>query len=200
MAEHYYTARPKAASRPEETEATLRGVRLHFVTDAAVFSRGKVDKGTKLLIDHLPLPATGDVLDLGCGYGPIGLVAAALSPEARVWLVDVNERATALARANAKRNGIANVEVLSGDGFAPVAGKTFSLIASNPPIRAGKAVIYPWVEQALEHLAPGGQLFVVARTSHGAKSLARKIEEVFGACEEVGKGSGYRVLAGRRGD
>lgn len=200
MAEHYYTSRPQAASRPLEAKATLRGVEFTFITDAAVFSRGKVDRGTRLLIDHLPLPASGDALDLGCGYGPVGLVIARLSPAARVWLVDVNERAATLAKANARRNGIDNVEVLSGDGFAPVSDKQFSLIASNPPIRAGKAVIYPWVEQAAERLTPGGRLFLVARTSQGAKSLGRKIEEVFGTCEEVGKGAGYRVLAGRRSE
>lgn len=200
MSEHYYTARPTAPSRPEEVTASLRGLSLSFVTDAAVFSRGKVDKGTRLLIERLPLPVDGDALDLGCGYGPVGLVIAGLSPKARVWLIDVNERAVALAAANARRNGIDNVTVQAGDGFAPVEGRQFRLIASNPPIRAGKEVIYPWVEQAYDHLVPGGRVVFVIRTSHGAKSLARKIEEVFGRSDELGKGSGFRVLSGVKVD
>src|SRR5690625_4947250 len=104
MTEHYYTPRPTAPSRPGEVTASLRGLSLSFTTDAAVFSKGKVDKGTRLLIERLPLPVVDDALDLGCGYGPVGLVVAALSPEARVWLVDVNERAVALAATNARRN------------------------------------------------------------------------------------------------
>lgn len=198
VAEHYFTSRPRAASRPGEIEAELRGIPFTLTTDAAVFSGGRVDKGTRLLIDALPLPATGDALDLGCGYGPIGLAIAAVSPDVTVSLVDINERATALAASNARRHGLANVRVYTGNGFEPVEGERFALIASNPPIRAGKRVIYPWVERAYEHLLSDGQLFVVVRTRQGAKSLARKIEEVFGRCDEMSKGSGYRVLAATR--
>lgn len=196
--DHYFTPRPQAPSRPGEVEAILRDKPFVFATDAAVFSRGKVDKGTRLLIDALPLPADGDALDLGCGYGPIGLVIAALSPEAHVWLVDVNERAAALAEANARRNRVPNVTVRTGNGFDAVPGQRFALIASNPPIRAGKAVIYPWVERAYEHLVPEGRVLFVVRTNQGAQSLARKIEEVFDRCDEVAKGAGYRVLSGIR--
>lgn len=199
MSEHYFTAQPSAARRTEEVVETLRGREYVFLTDAGVFSRGRVDKGTRLLIEHLPLPAGGDVLDIGCGYGPIGLVVAAESPDANVLMVDVNERAVELARRNLQRNGVANAQVVVGNGFDVVGDRHFSLIASNPPIRAGKRVIYPWVEAAHERLLPGGKLLMVARTSQGAKSLARKIEEVFGNVGEPGKGSGYRILEGVRG-
>lgn len=194
VAEHYFTPRPDAPTRPREVTDTLRGIRFTFATDAAVFSRGKVDKGTRLLIDQLPVPVVGKALDLGCGYGPIGLTVAACSPDAHVLLVDINERAVSLAARNAKRNGITNVTVRAGDGFAAAGDDRFALIASNPPIRAGKRVIYPWVEQAYEHLLPGGLLMVVARTNQGAQSLARKVQDVFGHCEEAAKGAGYRVL------
>lgn len=196
--DHYFTPRPGAPSDPSPITAQLRGRSFVFTTDAGVFSKGRVDKGTRLLIDALPLPVEGEGLDLGCGYGPVGLVMAALSPAASVWLVDVNERAVALATTNAIANGLTNVTAVAGDGFVPVHGRRFQLIASNPPIRAGKAVVYPWVEQAYDHLTPGGQLLMVVRTKQGAKSLARKIEEVFGHCAEVSKGAGYRVLAGVR--
>lgn len=199
MSEHYFTARPSTARRPEEVVETLRGREYVFLTDAGVFSKGRVDTGTRILIEHLPLPAAGDVLDVGCGYGPIGLVIAAESPEARVLMVDVNERAVELARRNLQRNGVANAEVVVGDGFDAVGAGRFSLIVSNPPIRAGKRVIYPWVDEAYERLEPGGKLLMVARTSQGAKSLARKIADVFGHVAEPGRGSGYRVLEAVRG-
>lgn len=198
MTDHYYTPNPAAPPRPKEIADTLKGISLSFTTDAAVFSRDKIDNGTRLLIEQLPLPATGNVLDLGCGYGPIGLTIAKCSPDARVWLVDVNERAVSLAERNARRNGVDNAVVRAGDGFAPVEGKLFSLIVSNPPIRAGKRVIYPWVDKAFATLEAGGVLMLVARTSQGAKSLARKVADVFGRCDEVAKGSGYRVLKGTK--
>lgn len=194
MTEHYYTAKPRAAHRPGEVVETLRGREYVFLTDAGVFSRGRIDPGTRLLIEHLPLPAEGDVLDVGCGYGPIGLVIAAESPEARVLMVDVNERAVDLARRNLARNGVDNAEVMAGDGVAATGERRFSLIVSNPPIRAGKRVVYPWVDEAHARLVPGGRLLMVIRTSQGAKSLARKFSEVFGNVSERAKGGGYRVL------
>jgi len=194
VSEHYYTRRPAAAHRPREVREELRGRSYVFATDAAVFSRRRLDPGTRLLIEHLPLPATGQALDLGCGYGPVGIVIAAESPGARVWLVDVNERAVELARRNLSLNGIVNAEVRQGDGFDPVAGMTFTLIASNPPIRAGKRVVYAWVEEAHRRLEPRGRLLMVARTSQGARTLARHMAAVFGGCREVAKGGGYRVL------
>ncbi|MFO7264882.1 MAG: class I SAM-dependent methyltransferase [Limnochordales bacterium] len=194
MTEHYYTAKPQAPHRPREVAIELRGRRYVFLTDAGVFSKGRVDPGTRLLIEHLPLPVTGWALDLGCGYGAIGLVIAAESPQAQVLMVDVNERAVELARKNLARNGVRNAQVLVSDGYAAVGDVRFALIASNPPIRAGKRVIYPWVDEAYARLEPGGRLLMVARTSQGAKSLAKKIAEVFGNVTEVAKGSGYRVM------
>ena len=194
MSEHYFTERPRAEHRPLEIREYVWGRPFVFATDAAVFSRRRLDPGTRLLIEHLPLPVAGNALDLGCGYGPVGIVIAALSPDARVWMVDINERAVELARRNAAANSVANVEVRNGDGFAPVEGVVFRLIASNPPIRAGKRVVYAWVEQAHAHLEPGGRLMMVARTSQGARTLARHMEAVFGHVREVAKGSGYRVI------
>ncbi|MBO8142719.1 MAG: class I SAM-dependent methyltransferase [Firmicutes bacterium] len=198
MAEHYFTARPSASHRIREVREELRGRPFSFLTDAGVFAKRRVDPGTRLLIRCLPLPVEGNALDLGCGYGPIGTVIGALSPGARVFLIDVNERAADLARRNLERNGVTGAQVLVGDGFEPVAGTRFVLIASNPPLRAGKRVVYEWVRQAFDRLVPGGCLFMVARTSQGALSLARHMESVFGRVEEVAKGGGYRVLSARR--
>lgn len=178
----------------------LRSRRFVFTTDQGVFSRAHVDAATRLLIDALPLPVAGNALDLGCGYGPIGLVIAAFSPEATVYLTDVNQRAIELAAANARANQLENVVVRLGPGFEPVLGLQFSLIATNPPIRAGKRVVYPLLEAARDHLVPGGSLMVVVRTKQGAATMAAKLAEIFGEVQEVEKASGLRVYRARRAE
>lgn len=197
-ADHYFTRTPGSAHAHLEWEAVLRGRRLRFVTDAGVFSRTRVDPGTRLLIDSIEVPQRGNVLDLGCGYGPLGIAMAALQPAAFVYLVDVNERAAGLARLNLAKNGIRNAEVRVGEGFAPVADLRFALIASNPPMRAGKEVVYPLVEQSHAHMERGGRLWLVALTRQGAKTLARKVEEVYGNVAVAERGGGYRVLVAER--
>jgi 16S rRNA (guanine1207-N2)-methyltransferase len=174
----------------------IRGRRLSFVTDAGVFARGKLDRGTRLLIDAVDVPEGSDVLDLGCGYGPIGIAVAVMCPTCRVYMTDVNERACELAHRNALRNGVPNVQVRRGPGFQPVAGMKFDLVLSNPPIRTGKQVLFGIIEEATKHLKPGGRLVLVARTRQGAKTLLRKLAEVFPTAREVEKGGGYRVMEG----
>lgn len=166
-------------------------------TDAGVFSRAGIDHGTELLLEALVLPAGARVLvDLGCGYGPIGLAMAAMAPEARVYLIDPNERACELARANAGRNGLPNIEVLQGEGLALVPDQ-IDLIATNPPIRAGKKVVYGLMREAAGRLVAGGELWTVIRTSQGAKSLEAELRRLFPEVEEVEKGGGFRVYRGR---
>ncbi len=169
------------------------------MTDAGVFARGKLDRGTRLLIEAVDIPEGSVVLDLGCGYGPIGIAAAVLCPTCRVYMIDVNERACGLTRRNATLNGAANVEVRCGAGFQPVKGMKFDLVLSNPPIRAGKRVLFGIIEEAAQHLKPGGRLVLVAQTKQGAKSLLRKLAEVFPTAREVEKGGGYRVMEGVAG-
>lgn len=195
MAEqHYFTQNPDAPHRERVITETLRGRQYRFITDTGVFSKDRVDKGTRILIETMQLPAAGKILDLGCGYGPIGVVAADLAPDCFVYLVDVNRRAVELAKRNLELNGINNAAVYLGDGFAPVAEHKFSLIVSNPPIRAGKKVIYPMMETAKEHLVEGGRLCIVIRTKQGAKSMQKHLEAVFGNLEILIIDSGYRVL------
>lgn len=179
----------------------LRGVELVLTTDAGVFSRGRVDPGTRLLIEAMRLPEAGPILDLGCGYGPIGLTAAKLRPDLEVHLVDVNERAVALARRNAAANGIRNVRIVQGDGFAPFPPEMrFAAIYTNPPYRAGKAAVYAMAQQAHERLLPGAFFACVGRTKQGVKSLARHLETLFAEVREVEKGGGYRVLEAIKGE
>ncbi len=197
MAEQYFSRKPSAPHRALEFTAVLRGRPFTFGTDSAVFSRREVDAGTRLLIDALAVGPSESLLDLGCGYGPIGVAVAATVQGGRVVMTDVNRRAVALSRKNAEANRV-RVEVREGELFAPVEGLAFDHIASNPPIRAGKAVVHGIVEGAPAHLLEGGSLWLVARTQQGAPSLMRKMEEVFGNAEVVSRGGGFRVLRSTR--
>lgn len=194
MSEHYYTARPTTAHEEITFTATLRGMEFTFHTDAAVFSRNRIDFGSTLLIEVMQLHPAATVLDLGCGYGPIGMVAARLAPQGRTYMVDVNERAAELARRNLEANGVTNAEVRTGDGIEPVSDLAFDVVVTNPPFRAGKAVVYAMVDGAHKVLKPGGALWVVIQTKQGAPSMKKKLQEVFGDVEDVERESGYHVF------
>lgn len=199
-ADHYYTPLPSAASEERTVEARLRGVHLRFVTDAGVFSKKGIDKGTQLLIEHVPLPETGRVLDLGCGYGPIGITLAKVRPDLDVVMVDVNARAVLLAERNAALNGVANVRIEQGDGVAFLEQEgAYAAIVSNPPYRAGKRIVFGLVEAAFERLEQGGGLTLVGQTKQGVKSLAKHVEKLFGHVKVLAKDGGYRVITASKG-
>lgn len=193
--DHYYSVDPSVEHDVREIEEVIRGVPLKLMTDAGVFSRERVDKGTRILLESLPLPEGGPILDLGCGYGPIGITLAKLLPDATVYMSDPNRRAVDLARKNAERNGAANVQVLEGEGYTPLPEEVrFRAIVTNPPFRAGKKVVYALVSEATTRLLPRGSFTCVAQTKQGAKSLRAHLEAVFGNVREVDKKGGYRVL------
>jgi len=198
MGDHYFSQRPSARGPARVFSVTLRGEALRIMTMPGVFSRRQVDPGTRLLIEHMEVRPADEFLDLGCGYGVVGLVAARLASRGRVVMVDINERALALARANIEANGLANAEALAGDGFAPVAGRVFDVIALNPPVRAGTSVVHRLIEGAVEHLRPGGRFYLVGRTRQGAVRLSEKMRQSFGNAEEIAKGGGYRLYLSRR--
>ncbi|MGH7751956.1 MAG: class I SAM-dependent methyltransferase, partial [Gemmatimonadales bacterium] len=162
-------------------------------TDRAVFAGRGLDRGSRVLIESMTVGPRDDILDLGCGYGVIGLAAAALAPQGWAHLVDVNERAVTLAQENAVRNGLGNVTAHLGDGIAPVVGLRFDLVLTNPPIRAGRPVVLRFFAGAHTVLRPGGRFLFVARTGQGARTLARHAEALFGAVTETAKGGGFRV-------
>lgn len=199
MAEQYFSRRPTSRRAPAEVRVSIRGHGFVFTSDAGVFSRGRLDRGTELLLEALDLGACESVLDLGCGYGVLGIVAARLSDGGRMILTDVNERAVALARRNLQANGIRNAEVRLGELYAPVADLRFDHIVCNPPIRAGRAVVDRIVSEAPDHLQEGGRLWLVARTRQGADSLRGRMAAVFGDAEVVRRGSGYKVLRATKG-
>jgi 16S rRNA (guanine1207-N2)-methyltransferase len=199
MTDHYYTANPDVDHETIEFTVTLRGVPLTLKSDAGVFSKHRVDRGSKLLIEALRLTERErKVVDLGCGYGPIGLTIASLLPQATVYLSDVNERAVGLAQTNAAVNRISNVRIAAGAGLTPFAGEKFDLIVTNPPIRTGKTTIYAMIEEGYAALNPGGRFVAVVATKQGAKSYERKLAEVFGNVVEWEKGGGFRVIAGEK--
>lgn len=193
--EHYFTPQPTSESASREITTRLRGEEYRFVTEAGVFSRSRIDPGTRLLANSLPLPEQGKMLDLGCGYGPVGIAAAKEQPKLEVVMVDVNQRAAELAKLNARLNGVTNVDVRSGEDFQVAPEQDFVIIATNPPIRAGKRVIYPLLTRAKEHLVPGGILYVVIRTRQGAASMEKHLETTYSRVETIARGSGYRVFA-----
>src|SRR3989442_14233504 len=141
MGEQYFARRPASRRRPAEIRVSVRGHPFTFLTDAGVFSRGDLDRGTELLLEALEVGPCELILDLGCGYGAIGIVAARLSDGGHVILTDVNERAVGLARKNVTANGVGNAEVRLGSLYEPVGGLAFDHILCNPPIRAGRGVV-----------------------------------------------------------
>ncbi len=197
MAEHYFTPSPTSEGGEREVTFSYRGKELVFSTGAGTFSRDRLDPGSELL-----LKAVGEIsglcADIGCGWGAIGLSLAAANPQARLVLTDINERAASLARENARRNGIVNADVLVADGLLGVQGP-LAWAVTNPPVRAGKAAVFSFFEQAFERLGPGGTFIVVLRKQQGAPSAKKRLAELFGNCETIARGAGYHVLRSVKG-
>ena len=193
MNDHYYTRVPQSESKPVGCEYTYRGVALTFQTDAGVFSKGEVDTGTRLLLEALPEEMSGEILDLGCGWGVIGISVAKKWPGTRVTMADVNTRALDLSRENAKRNG-AEVTCVESDGMAELAEKTFDAVVTNPPIRAGKQVIYKMFADAAAQLKPGGALYLVIRKQQGAESCMKYLQTIYDTVEKLDKSGGFWVI------
>lgn len=178
----------------------LRGRDFEFLTASGVFSHKRVDAGTRLLIESMRLPDAGEALDMGCGYGAIGITAAKLKPQLQVWMVDANRRAVALAEDNVQRNNVKNVQVLAGSLYEPVEGRSFDVILTNPPITAGiRKVVEPLMEGSTGHLKPGGSLQMVVRTTKGGSSITALLERYYGGFEILAKRGGYRVLMAELG-
>jgi 16S rRNA (guanine1207-N2)-methyltransferase len=197
MIEHYFTEKPKSKPDLGIIRTYLRDKLFEFITASGVFSKTRIDPGTRLLIESMTLPEKGYALDIGCGYGPVGIVAATLNPKLHVVMTDLNERALWLTKENAKSNGAENVEVRKGFLYEPVNDMKFETILSNPPTTAGMKIVLPIIEQAPQHLTKHGTLQIVVRSKISGKRLTTKIEETFGNIKIHARKSGYRVLTAK---
>ena len=196
MPDYYYTQEPASAHKERSITARALGLTLSFETDAGVFSKNELDPGSRLLIESMGA-LSGRVLDLGCGWGPVGTFLSLANPQAQLVMSDVNARALDLARRNLKNNGTA-AEVVESDGFESIEG-TFDHVVTNPPIRAGKALIYGLFDTAHERLRPGGALTIVIRKQQGAPSALKHLQETFGNAEVIAKGGGYWIIRSVKG-
>lgn len=191
--EHYFTAEPRAESRPHTLVLTLPDLSVELVTDRGLFSPHRIDPGTKALLLHAPPPPpSGDLLDLGCGYGPIAIALALRAPGTRVWAVDVNTRALDRCRANARRAGADNVTVCRPDEVPPEV--RFAAIYANPPIRIGKAALHDLLRHWLARLEPGGHAYLVVQKHLGSDSLQRWLVEQGHPTTRLASKQGYRIL------
>jgi len=195
---HYFAEHPKSKMRLGIIHTHLRGIHFEFLTASGVFSKKRVDLGTRLLIESMVLPQEGYVLDIGCGYGAVGIAAATFNPNLRVIMVDVNERAVRLARQNAEKNYVSNVEVGRGYLYAPVKDLVFSCVLSNPPVSAGMETVKAIISEAPEHMASKALFQMVVKSKIGGKRLLMVFEEAFGNIEVLARKSGYRVLMSKK--
>ncbi|MEN3272585.1 MAG: rRNA (guanine1207-N2)-methyltransferase [Actinomycetota bacterium] len=194
MSGHYFEEEPSVTSAPRTVRLVLPDRTLDLVTDRGVFAKDEVDPGTKLLLLEAPsLPETGDLLDLGCGYGPIAVTMAARSPDSTVWAVDVNERAVALTHDNAERLGLDNVRAMTPGG---VPGDVrFSALWSNPPIRIGKPALHELLRTWLPRLEPTGEAVLVVHKHLGSDSLASWLGQEGWDVNRLTSRVGYRILS-----
>lgn len=191
---HYFSAYPKSKAKFGIVHTYLRGRPFKFLTSSGVFSKKRVDLGTRLLIESMVLPEKGRVLDIGCGYGAVGIAAAVFNPNLRLVMIDVNERAVWLAKQNIQHNSIGNAEARRGYLYEPVRNSTFNCILSNPPLSAGMETVKAIITEAPKHMADKASFQMVVRSRIGGKRLKMLSEEAFGKTEILARKSGYRVF------
>ena len=197
---HYFDENPNTESDRQIIEYKALGTSFRFVTDSDVFSRKNVDFGTDLLINEMiddvnrSKPSGGSFLDLGCGVGVVGITFKYKFMKFDCMGVDVNSRAVSLANENAKLNNV-KVDFVQSDVLAAVDNSVkFDVVATNPPVRAGKATVFRFYEEAYAHMNEGASLYVVLQRKQGAPSTEKKLIELFGNCETLGIDGGYRVM------
>lgn len=192
--EHYYTSNPTVKSDERIIEYEMKGKTFSFISDNGVFSKNHIDSATELLIKTVYDEVGGDILDIGCGYGVIGITLASSEKVNNVTMIDVNRRALELTKRNAIKNKVQDKTVIiESNGFENVKNK-YDAVITNPPIRAGKAVIYQMYADAKKHLKNGGVLYIVINKKHGAPSTLKYLNELFGNTEILDKKAGFNVI------
>lgn len=200
---HYFSEKPEIKSEKKTIKYIIQNKKFEFITDNGVFSKSKVDFGTDLMLNEFLKKNRGlevekiKILDIGCGYGVVSVVLKSFYPEISITLSDVNERALELSEENLKKYGINDYHIIKSDAFEKITEK-FNVILSNPPIRAGKDIIFKIYSEAYEHLNENGEFYCVIQTKHGAKSTQKKLMEIFGNCDTVTIDGGYRIFLSKK--
>lgn len=191
----YYSKNPDVVSNPLTWNFSLLGNNLTFTSDNGVFSKHTVDYGSRVLVKNVnyDLIPAGKILDLGTGYGPIGIAIAKAFPKREVDMIDVNELALSLAQKNARDNRVDNVHIFTSDVYDQVTDQ-YAAVVTNPPVRAGKKVVDAMITGASDHLVPNGTLTVVLQKKQGAPSAKKLMTQIFGNCTIVKRDKGYYIL------
>ena len=198
MSNQYFENNENLKSNIQTIKYYFKKNTLLFDTDNGVFSKGGIDFGSNVLLQTLPdLEAKNTLLDVGCGYGTIGLTLAKKYPNLSVEMVDVNLRAIELSKNNAVKNNISNVNIYESSCYENV-DKTYDLIISNPPIRAGKKIVFEILSGSFEHLNKGGELWIVIQKKQGAESSLKYLKTIFENVEVVNKDGGYWIIKSRK--
>lgn len=196
--EHYFSKKPESILKLNLIYYKFGAKEFKFHTSSSVFSKKRIDKGTDLLIRECRIKGKERILDLGCGYGPVGVVISKIYPECELVMSDINERALTLAKRNLKLNGC-KADVVQSNLYDGIKGE-FDLIFSNPPQSAGKDICFRIITDALGFLKKRGSLQLVARHQKGGKDLAKKMEGVFGNVSTLGRKSGYHIYCSEKTD
>lgn len=195
--EHYFTNNPNTKEEFYKVECIINGDKFSFTTNNSVFSKKNLDFGSRVLIEIVLSEmdnAKGRFLDIGCGYGPVGIIIGKNNPELEITFADVNNRALSLTKDNINRNNIKNkTEVIESSVYDNI-DKTYDYILTNPPIRAGKKIVHRILEESTNHLNEGGVIYAVIQKKQGAPSAKAKLTEVYGNCEVIKKNAGYYIL------
>lgn len=191
---HYFT-NDNLDSNIQKINVKIFDTNFYFFTDNGVFSKDKLDFGSRTFLENLPLNLMNGkrILDVGCGYGPIGIILARLT-NSEITMIDVNRRALHLAEMNIKENRVGNITVLESDCYRELKDEKFDYILTNPPIHAGKEKVYEIVMNAKDHLKENGYLFIVVRKDQGAKSMMRDLEKIY-KVEVVTRNKGFFVIS-----
>ncbi|MGN1390555.1 MAG: class I SAM-dependent methyltransferase [Sharpea porci] len=190
---HYFENDDSVISEPATITYDFQGKHLTYTTDHGVFSRQRLDFGSRVLMDSVDIGDARSMLDVGCGYGTMGIALKSVHEDLQVLMTDVNKRAISLAKENIKCNNLEGIDVIESDVYENVHDR-YDLVISNPPIRAGKKVVSAIISGSYDHLNKGGRLVIVIQKKQGAPSAKKLMEEIFGNATVINKKKGYYIL------
>lgn len=190
---HYFENDDSVISEPATITYDFQGQHLTYTTDHGVFSRQRLDYGSRVLMDAIDIGDEKSMLDVGCGYGTMGIALKSVHEDLQVLMTDVNKRAISLAKENIKCNNLEGIDVIESDVYENVHDR-YDLVISNPPIRAGKKVVSAIISGSYDHLNEGGRLVIVIQKKQGAPSAKKLMEEIFGNATVIKKDKGYYIL------